>query len=58
VLEGVKQMLDRWFGGKEDTHDPDEPIHPPGAADQGAGIRHGQAPPNYVPPVDEGRPPH
>src|SRR5215467_2387881 len=28
------------------------------AADQGAGIRHGQAPPNYVPPVDQGRPPH
>jgi Flp pilus assembly protein TadB len=31
---------------------------PPGATESGAGIRHGQAPSNYVPPVDEGRPPH
>ena len=36
----------------------DERDAPPGPTDSGAGIRHGQAPSNYVPPVDEGRPPH
>jgi hypothetical protein len=58
VLEGVKEILDRWFGGGKRKNDPDEPNPPSGAADQSAGIRCGQSPPNYVPPVDEGRPPH
>jgi len=54
-------MLDRWFGG-EKRGDGDaeaaEATQPPSSADEGAGIRHGQAPADYVPPVDEGRPPH
>ena len=30
----------------------------PGMSDPGAGLRHGSTPPGYVPPADEGRPPH
>ena len=54
-------MLHRWFGGeRRDNADGEASaaIQPPGPADEGAGIRHGQAPANYVPPVDEGRPPN
>jgi hypothetical protein len=61
VLEGIKQMLGRWFGGeKRDDADGEATAatQPPSPAEEGAGIRHGQAPANYVPPVDEGRPPH
>jgi len=43
VLEGVKQMLARWFGGERRAAD-DQANQPPGPADQGAGMRHGQAP--------------
>jgi hypothetical protein len=35
----------------------DEQAPAPGS-DTGAGLRHGQTPPGYVPPVDEGRPLH
>jgi hypothetical protein len=31
---------------------------PAGVTNTGAGIRHGQTPPGYVPPADEGRPRH
>jgi len=61
MLDRVKRMLDRWFGGeRRDDADGKAPAdtQPPSPADEGAGIRHGQAPTNYVPPADEGRPPH
>ena len=61
VLDGVKRMLNRWFGGERGDEADGEttaPTKPKSPADEGAGIRHGQAPSNYVPPVDEGRPPH
>jgi hypothetical protein len=46
--------------GRRDDTEPrvNERDAQPPAIDSGAGMRHGQAPANYVPPVDEGRPPH
>jgi hypothetical protein len=38
--------------------DQDEEQPPPATSESGAGLRHGQIPPGYVPPADEGRPPH
>ena len=51
--------LKRLFGSSEnaEAEEQAEPP-PPGMSESGAGIRHGSTPPGYVPPVDEGRPPH
>lgn len=61
MLDAVKRTLARWFGGKESDEASSEATsttRPDSAADTGAGLRHGATPPNYVPPVDEGRPKH
>jgi len=60
MLEAIKRTLDRWFGGKREDADSEaaSTTRPASAADTGAGLRHGSTPPNYVPPVDEGRPKH
>ena len=44
---GTEALFSRWFGqGRRDR--PTAPAPPPGMTDSGAGIRHGQAPTNYV----------
>jgi hypothetical protein len=54
MIASLKRFFSRIFGkGQPPAED-----RPPGMSESGAGMRHGQAPPNYVPPADEGRPPH
>ena len=62
VFSSLKQLFRR---GQSDEREPAEAEQreldeqPPGSgSDTGAGLRHGQTPPGYVPPADEGRPPH
>jgi hypothetical protein len=63
---GVMASLDRLLrklglrhqSDDEPAKNKDEEVSPPVTSDSGAGLRHGQIPPGYVPPADEGRPPH
>lgn len=63
MIASLERLLERLGlghrsrGDDQAVTDEDEE-QPPPTSDSGAGLRHGQIPPGYVPPADEGRPPH
>jgi hypothetical protein len=62
VFFSLKRLFRRGQAEERESADADErevEEQPPApGSDTGAGLRHGQSPPGYVPPADEGRPPH